>query len=90
MRNASFIFYDNGMAEFKSQVMTTFTHTKDVWHQRFVVTLSNGTSPLQWSFDGPEMSEQDNPIWYDFNVPGTSYAQGFFSTIQKLTWYGCC
>jgi hypothetical protein len=60
------IKFGNGFGTFDAKVRTNFTHDKDIWH--FRLQLFNGTpDPKSWvlkfdrSWDGPQMSEHDNP-----------------------------
>lgn len=55
---------------FNGQVATHFTHAKDVWHIHLLLFTRNNTDPskkiilLDKSFDGPQMSEQDKPLFH--------------------------
>jgi hypothetical protein len=55
---------------FNGQVATHFTHTKDVWHIHLLLFTRNNTDPskkiilLDKSFDGPQMSELDEPLFH--------------------------
>jgi hypothetical protein len=55
---------------FTAQVCTHFTHTKDVWHFRIQLFTGNPTDKntqsirFDKSWDGPEMSELDNPLFH--------------------------
>jgi len=57
---------------FNGQVCTHFTHTKDVWHIHLLLFTRNSTDPsrkivlLDKSFDGPQMSEQDKPLFHNW------------------------
>jgi hypothetical protein len=57
---------------FNGQVCTHFTHTKDVWHIHLLLFTRNNTDPsrkivlLDKSFDGPQMSEQDKPLFHNW------------------------
>jgi hypothetical protein len=53
-----------------AQVATHFTHTKDVWHMTVQLVTRNNTDPSKeivlasGKFDGPQMSEQDKPLFH--------------------------
>jgi hypothetical protein len=55
---------------FNGEVATHFTHTKDVWHLHVLLFTRNNTDPnkkiilLDKSIDGPQMSEQDKPLFH--------------------------
>jgi hypothetical protein len=57
---------------FNAQVCTHFTHTKDVWHMRLRILSTLVAKPQQiysWfdhTFDGPQMSEKDVPLFHDW------------------------
>jgi hypothetical protein len=58
---------------FEGKVCTHFTHTKDVWHLRLqFVTGSEAIASSQHvvfdrSWDGPQMSEQDDPLFHPWH-----------------------
>jgi hypothetical protein len=82
------ILQSNGHGSFRSQVMTKYTHTKDVWHHTMLVRYVDGTYAVVWYGDGPEMSEMDHPIWHDLNADFTFDASKFF-IITHMSWLGC-
>jgi hypothetical protein len=53
-----------------AQVCTHFTHTKDVWHMTVQLVTRTNTDPNKeivlatGKFDGPQMSEQDKPLFH--------------------------
>jgi hypothetical protein len=60
------------ISEFNAQVCTHFTHTKDVWHMRLRILSKLVDKPSQlysWfdhTFDGPQMSEKDVPLFHNW------------------------
>jgi hypothetical protein len=54
-----------------------------------LVRYADGRVDVIWSADGPEMSEQDNPIWHDFNAD-FGYNAKDFAIITSMIWLGCC
>jgi hypothetical protein len=53
-----------------AQVCTHFTHTKDVWHMTVELVTRTNSDPnkeivlASGKFDGPQMSEQDKPLFH--------------------------
>ena len=79
-----------------SQVCTHFTHTKDVWHMTVDVFTRDNTDPSKiiplgtGKMDGPQMSEQDHPLFHSWNARfgfNTTAAKGH-RTAAKVT--SCC
>jgi hypothetical protein len=68
---------------FNAQVCTHFTHTKDVWHMRLRILSRLVDKPSQlysWfdhTFDGPQMSEKDVPLFHDWSATFTIQADVF-------------
>ena len=64
----------NGEGYFTTQVGTHFTHGKDVWHLRIQIlspSRANASQFISWfdqTFDGPQMSEKDNPLFHDWAI----------------------
>jgi hypothetical protein len=56
------------------QVCTHFTHTKDVWHMTVQLVTRSNTDPSKeivlasGKFDGPQMSEQDKPLFHTWSA----------------------
>jgi hypothetical protein len=56
-----------------SQVCTHFTHTKDVWHMTVRLVTRDNSNPSKeivlatGKMDGPQMSEQDKPLFHPWN-----------------------
>src|SRR5262245_15291338 len=48
---------------FRAQVCTHFTHTKDVWNMHLQIFQGSQTL-LDQSIKGPQMSEQDKPLFH--------------------------
>jgi hypothetical protein len=57
-----------------SQVCTHFTHTKDVWHFTAQIFYRDNANPSKeivvttGKLDGPQMSEQDKPLFHTWNA----------------------
>lgn len=71
LKNAVISFRDREhKGVFTAQVCTHFTHTKDVWHfriQLFTGSFNDKAAQLirfDKSWDGPKMSELDNPLFH--------------------------
>jgi hypothetical protein len=87
LRNVTIDFpLGGGIGTFQGEVATHFTHHRDVWHFRLELFTGNPSEVgkqvvlFDQSWDGPEMSEQDNPLFhpwhYQFSIsPGINLGQ---------------
>ena len=74
---------------FNGLVCTHFTHTKDVWHIHLQI-LQGSQTLLDQSFSGPQMSEQDKPLFHTWNArfPLHGATAGHHNIGAKIT--SCC
>jgi len=91
LKDATITIRSDGSATFDSQVCTHFTHSKDVWHLYLDVgpyVNSPGTlGTFQW--DGPQMSEQDNPLFHHWKIDFRIDA-GNFKLMHNARITSCC
>ena len=85
LKDSSLTLTPGNFIIFKGQVATHHTHTKDVWHFHLQLFTRNNPNPSQKvilfdrTFDGPNMSEQDKPLFHTwtfrspFNPRGTAF-----------------
>jgi hypothetical protein len=91
MQGASITLHRDGTGLFHSQVCTHFTHSKDIWHF-YVELAADANAPVfltEYTWNGPQMSEQDHPLFHDwpvsFRLPG-----GTFDQIKFARATSCC
>ena len=82
---ARLTIYPDGRVQFRSDVKTDFTHTKDVWHQYW--EAKKGTT-VTWRHqeNSEELSEKDNPQWHKFDRDWTAD----YRLSTDIKWVGCC
>ena len=91
MQGASLTLQSNGTGVFQSQVCTHFTHSKDIWHFYVELAVDQNSSKLltSYSWDGPKMSEQDQPLYHpwkaNFRIP-----TGVFASARYARATSCC
>ena|SRR5215831_12985408 len=69
LKDASVTITPTNVIIFNGQVCTHFTHTKDVWHIHLQL-LTKYPQKVIWfdkSFVGPQMSEQDKPLFHSWS-----------------------
>ncbi len=91
LKNATITIRSDGSGTFDSQVCTHFTHSKDVWHLHLdigpYVNAPGTLGTFQW--DGPRMSERDNPLFHAWKVDFRIDA-GSFKLMHNARVTSCC
>ena len=70
LHGARITLSSNGTGAFQAQVCTHFTHSKDIWHFGVELIGDALNSPnfyTLFSWNGPQMSEQDRPLFHTWS-----------------------
>jgi hypothetical protein len=83
------IKFVGGVGTFDGYVGTKFTHNKDIWRFRLRLAAPGGPTKFDQTWNGPEMSEKDNPRFHHWYFRFSYDAALDFGPLQGFA-ESCC